>query len=425
MQEPTLRDKICDEFEKLPPSRIEHVSRSDLFESPRIHSTRQIDFQAYHGRFVAEQATTSHDVSVDLAKRNLPQVPVDMKEWRDLIAASTRFTQCMSDLFFPALSDSKTFPVIFELFQRNMYAPLEMIPSLVADDLALIPDRELRPLLLQREQRQELNRREILRLLPELKAEIRKGLSELSLQLNVPHLEIPWQEVDRRLEELHVEIFDPLKSKSFTDIAFYSVFSHTIFVSTALSCKEYRPILRHEMLHAASGLAPIIARADGPAEAATGLLSATKESFFWDRHGLVSFKGHTTNYVWLNEGVTEFLNQTIGKAAGHPECAVQGWGRIADVIGRMSNRVDISPLLNIYFSDAPLHDLQLDSYRAELQRNLKRVYGSRFLEEMERVWLTERSQHALCALYNERYNSPSIGERGRVLFASLKDAFFG
>jgi hypothetical protein len=422
MREQTLRDKIVDEFANLSPSRIEHVSRRELFESSRIESTRRIDREAYYGHEV--RRPVPHELSIDLTKGNLPHVPVDIKSWRNLIAASTKFTQSMSDLFAPVLSDIKSFPVTFELFQRHQYAPFEMIPSFIAADISLVPDRELLPLLLQREQRHEFNRAEIRRLVPELQDEIRSRLAALPSTLKLPHLQLPSVEIERRLENLHVEIFDPLKSNSFTDVAFYSVFSHTIFVSTDLSVKEYRPILRHEMLHAVSGMAPVVVCADAPAEKSEQILPATKESFFWDRHGLVSFKGHNTNFAWLNEGVTEFLNQTIGKAAGEPECAVHGWGRIADVIGRMSTRADLSPLLNIYFSDAPLHDSQLESYKRQLDTNLERVYGARFLEEMERVWLTEKSQHALCAMYDDRYNSPGVRERLRDIYGSVVNTFF-
>lgn len=406
MREQTLREKVYEELAKLPPSRLEPISREALLEGPRIELARRIDIPSYHrdGREGVD-TRVSHDDRGDLSLAKLPVPPLDLAKWRSLISGSAQHNVSLAGLFDPAFGEQERFPTIVGILRQFEFAPPAMWYTLFAQEVHLIPDRELRPLLLQREARQELNRQGVRRLLPELTGEISRAVASLHSELKVSQLQIPIKDIDTRLERLHIEVFDPLQSSSFTDVAFYSILSHTIFVSADLQPSDYKPILRHEMLHGVSGLAPVIVRASEAALKDEQLSIALKESFYWERHALLSLGGKESNYQWLNEGVTEFLNQTVGRVSGQPSGAIHGWGHLAEMIRKLSERTDISPLLNMYFSDAPSNDPWFQAQRAQLDRNLRKISCGKLFNDLERVWGAERRQDSLLKVYNEQYSS--------------------
>ena len=424
MTESSLHYKVREHLSQLSSTEKQSVSRDELLNGDRLKAARHLELKDYElGCAFRREAPHSHEASVDLSLGSLPLAPVDVPAWRHVIATRENCFHSLVALIEPALREGDLFPAVNKLLPRNSYLPADdrirrSISNLVRN-LDEVPNRELRRLLVEREIRQQSNRSLISALVPELKQEILQGLSSLQSQLKLRTLDLPLGDIQKRLDAVHLEVFDPLLSKSHSDIAFCSCFSHSIFVSDDLCPDDYKPILRHELLHAASGLAPTIAQLVGAERGADPLTAAINESFSWERYGLSAYDGKLDSHTWLNEGVTEFLNQVIAQKPNHTEVSINGWSRMAGVIAKIAERVDISPLLNTYFSDAPLKDPSLITNKKVLEASLGRVYGPSILEELDSAWVSHRGQDAVCDVYDERFSRLSWRERVGSFFGSV------
>ena len=92
---------------------------------------------------------------------------------------------------------------------------------------------------------------------------------------------------------------------------------------------------------------------------------------------------------------------------------------MAGVIAKIAERVDISPLLNTYFSDAPLNDPSLITNKKVLEASLGRVYRSSILEDLDSAWVSHRGQDTVCDVYDQRFSRPSWRERVASFFGSV------
>lgn len=422
MREKSLHYKVREQLSQLSSSEVQGVAREEIFKGPRLGTTRRLERDDYQiGSAFRRSVERDEGASADLARSRLPAAPIDVPTWRVVIAQRSKCFNSLVALLAPAFEDLKQFPAVAALLREDSYAPPEVRIRSVIEHLDFVSDRELRRLLSRRNERQEANREGIKTLFPKLKQEVIEGLAALNLRLKMGSSGLPLHDIEKRLDAVALEVFDPLLSKSFTDIAFCSCFSHAIFISDDLCETDYAPILRHELLHAVAGLAPIVARAGSPDVGNDQLLSAVNQSFLWERYGVAAYDGKPESYTWLNEGVTEFLNQEIGRGAGKIGVSVHGWSRMAEVMQRVARRVDISPLLQVYFSDAPLNDPQLCAHKDQFQKSLARVYGASFLDDLEKAWIAEHRQDAVCNLYDERFSRRGWPEAIGSVFRSLGD----
>lgn len=420
----SLHYQVREQLSQLAPAEKRGISRDEVLTGPRLTLARQLEREDYQpGAALRRAVSQSQEASVDLSRSRLPLAAVDVTAWRHVIANRQGCFNSFVALIEPALRDREHFPAIHEQLTNNLYYPPQVRIQRMARCLDVVPDRELRKLLVERESRQQANRSNIKALFPELKHEIMQGLTSLQSQLKLRSLDLPLGDIQKRLDAVHLEVFDPLLSKSHSDIAFCSLFSHAVFLSDDLAPDDYRPIMRHELLHAASGLAPIIALSAGAERGPEPLTAAMNNSFSWERYGLSAYNGKDESHTWLNEGVTEFLNQVIGQTPGHNEVTISGWRRMAGVIAKIAERVDISPLLNIYFSDTPLNDPSLIASKKQLEVSLARTYGRSLLEELDKAWTSSHRQDPVCDLYEQRFARLSWRERIGSFLGSVASLF--
>lgn len=407
-----LINKVCDHFQQLPSQERKPIARADLLSGPWLNATRCLELAddrlpaAVLGK-LARQAESA----VDLSTSRLPPAQIDVAAWKGLLdkrADEARRSGSYLALLRPALDNPSEFPNLATLLLGNPYAPISERLRLALSELDRIPDGELQQLFSLREERQKTNRLQISALLPTVAGDVAKGLESLSSRLRLPKVDLPFSDIQRRLETLKLELFDPLLSNRYYEVPSYSCFSHAIFVNDDLPPQDYPVILRHELLHAAAGLAPVISRTTAASPSDEKVLDPLSQSFCWERYGVVAWDGKPESFQWLNEGVTEFLNQTLRSGANEHVPSTPGPQVLADMVRRLSQRVDISPLLRVYFSDAPLDDAKLIADKQCFEKSLARVSGGSFLRQLDELWCSTHSSRKLCDLFNQRYSSRGV-----------------
>lgn len=198
-------------------------------------------------------------------------------------------------------------------------------------------------------------------------------------------LPIDDERVERRLEDLRVEVLDPFIAETEELWGEYDAKSHAILLDIHVPEEAFYHVFVHEVMHAISGKTEELNSIyfDGTESKE---LDPNTALYLVPRSGISMHKMETdipkrVEYTWLNEAMTElcaelFSHQTLSYKR---ETALL---RLLIELG-----LPWGVLSNAYFADDDLHseNTHLTPHVRELFTESKRIFGKRFLSDMNLI----------------------------------------